>query len=181
MRRCEFCEKPFLPDRRLGARQRGCGRKACKKARHAANCREWREANPVSATTAAAKAQEFRDTHPDYWRERRRERARCGRERRRRRERRREARELREGNRDSISIVQVIERQLLGASWNGVSDAVGEGNRDSIPSEVLVFLGLLSGETRGEDGNCDSMDRGVAFWEGRGRRLLERFASLRRA
>jgi hypothetical protein len=181
MRPCEFCGEPIFPNPRVGARQRSCGSEACQKARHAANCREWNQAHPVSATTAAAKARAFREAHPDYWRERRREKDLRERELALQRERRRRAKESRDGKRDSIVPPQVLAKQALEAAGIGVSKEIRDVNRDSIPSEVLVFLGLLLSGTRADDGKCDSMDPDIAFWESRGRRFLERFASLRRA
>jgi hypothetical protein len=178
MRPCEYCGKEFAPDRRQGDRQRACRRKACRKARHAANCREWREAHPISTATAAAKARSFRRSHPSAQLERR---ARPGvwerelAQQRRRRQEARELRETREGDRDSW-IVQVADLKALAL---GLVPG-GEGDRDSIPPEVLARIGRAREEPRGDEGDCDSMDCGDGVWESRGRRVLERLASSRR-
>ena len=180
MRRCEFCKERYRADRRQGVRQRCCSKPACRSARHAASCREWRERHPVSATTASVKASAFRESHPDYWRERRRRPEVRARESKLQRERRKKATEGgRDVNRDAL-IVQVQQRPPL--DLDDVSVAVREGNRDSIPANVAVFFGLMSaGVAVGpDDGKCDSMDREVGFWESRGRRVFERFESLRR-
>lgn len=178
MRSCEFCEKGFRPDRRQGGRQRACKRPRCQAARHAANCREWREAHPTSTETAAAKARSFRKSHPSAQRERRDRPGVWEREleqQRRRRQEVRGLRETREGDRDSLT-VQVADLKAL---------ALGlvpgdEGDRDSIPAEVLARIGRAREEPRGDEGECDSMDCGVGVWESRGRRVLERLASSRR-
>ncbi len=178
MRPCEYCGKEFAPDRRQGRRQRACRRKACRKARHAANCREWREAHPTSTETAAAKARSFRKAHPSAQRERRDRPGVWEREleqQRRRRQEVRGLRETREGDRDSLT-VQVADLSALAL---GLVPG-GEGDRDSIPSEVLARIGRARGERAGDEGECDSMDCRDRVWEARGRRVLERLASSRR-
>jgi hypothetical protein len=179
MRSCEFCGDEFAPDRRQGARQRSCGKKAsCRAARHAANCREWREGHPISPTTASAKARSFRASHPEAQRERR---ARDGvwerelEQQRQRRQQARGSRETNEGERDSL-IVQVADLKALALGL--VTDR--EGDRDSIPSEVLARIGRARGEPEDDEGDCDSMDCSGGVWESRGRRVLERLASPRR-
>ena len=178
MRSCEYCGKEFWPDRRLGDRQRACGGKRCRKARHAANCREWREENPTSKATASAKARSFRASHPEAQRERRERAGVWTRELAQQRRRRQQARGLREtgeGDRDSLT-VQVAD--LTAVALGLVPDR--EGDRDSIPSEVLTRIGRALGEPRTDEGECDSMDRSIATWEARGRRVLDRLASSRR-
>jgi hypothetical protein len=175
---CEHCGKEFTPDPRLGNRQRACRRKKCQKARHAANCREWRETHPTSKETAAAKARSFRESHPDAQRDRRDRPGVWKRELEQQRRRRQLARGLREtgeGDRDSL-IVQVADLKALALGLVPGS----EGDRDSIPSEVLARIGRARGEPQGDEGECDSMDPSIAVWESRGRRVLERLAFSRR-
>lgn len=42
-RRCCVCDALFMPDARVGKRQRTCGDAACKAERHRQACKEWRE------------------------------------------------------------------------------------------------------------------------------------------
>ena len=42
-RRCCECKALFLPDPRVGDRQRTCAKPACKAERHRKACQEWRE------------------------------------------------------------------------------------------------------------------------------------------
>lgn len=44
-KRCEFCGRYFTPDRRVGARQRSCGRELCKKARKSLSQSNWLKRN----------------------------------------------------------------------------------------------------------------------------------------
>lgn len=42
-RRCRICNRLFLPDPRVGNRQRACGRAECQRERHRLACHEWRK------------------------------------------------------------------------------------------------------------------------------------------
>lgn len=42
-RRCCVCDALFMPDSRVGSRQRTCGEPACKAERHRVACKEWRD------------------------------------------------------------------------------------------------------------------------------------------
>ncbi len=44
-KRCSFCQTLLHPHPRLGARQWACAAPACQRARHAQNCRRWRQQN----------------------------------------------------------------------------------------------------------------------------------------
>lgn len=46
-RPCCICRKWFLPDPRVGERQKTCGEKDCQKKRHAQKCSQWNRQNPV--------------------------------------------------------------------------------------------------------------------------------------
>jgi hypothetical protein len=50
-RRCPCCSRLFLPDPRVGNRQRTCGEVACKARWHRRGCQRWREQN-LGATEA---------------------------------------------------------------------------------------------------------------------------------
>ena len=45
-KQCEFCGKYFVPDPRVGDRQRACSRSPCKKARKQSAQRRWVDDNP---------------------------------------------------------------------------------------------------------------------------------------
>lgn len=45
-KRCLFCGRFFIPDRRVGQRQKACSREVCKKARKQKAQREWVQKNP---------------------------------------------------------------------------------------------------------------------------------------
>jgi hypothetical protein len=46
VKRCLFCGRFFIPDRRVGARQKACGRESCKKARKHSSQDQWIRKNP---------------------------------------------------------------------------------------------------------------------------------------
>ncbi len=46
LKRCAFCGRFFVPDRRVGPRQKACGREACKKNRKKVAQRAWVDKNP---------------------------------------------------------------------------------------------------------------------------------------
>lgn len=46
VKRCLFCGRYFVPDRRVGARQKACGRGECKRARKQLAQGQWTEKNP---------------------------------------------------------------------------------------------------------------------------------------
>jgi len=45
-RPCRFCRKWFLPDRRVGVRQRACSSAECQRKRRCATQASWRKQNP---------------------------------------------------------------------------------------------------------------------------------------
>jgi hypothetical protein len=45
-KQCVFCGRFFTPDRRVGARQKACGREECRRQRRQAAQRDWCERNP---------------------------------------------------------------------------------------------------------------------------------------
>ncbi len=44
-RPCRICRKWFIPDPRLGDRQKTCGKETCKRKWHAKKCSEWNKKN----------------------------------------------------------------------------------------------------------------------------------------
>ena len=65
-KQCPCCKRKFLPDPRIGNRQRFCSRKACQQTRQRKNESDWRERNPD-----CVKVQNFkwRQQHPGYLQE----------------------------------------------------------------------------------------------------------------
>jgi hypothetical protein len=71
-KRCEFCGRFFVVDRRLGDRQRSCSRESCKKARKKAAQARWVKNNPGYFKGRYENTQQWRLAHPGYQRQRRR-------------------------------------------------------------------------------------------------------------
>lgn len=46
VKKCLYCGKYFVPDRRVGSRQKACHREGCKKARKQAAQKNWCKKNP---------------------------------------------------------------------------------------------------------------------------------------
>jgi len=72
-RRCHYCGRLFVPDPRVGNRQKACSN-ACQRLRKRENNRVFREKNPEygCAPERYAYLKEWRRKHPDYqrrWRE----------------------------------------------------------------------------------------------------------------
>ncbi|MFH1128135.1 MAG: hypothetical protein V1699_01800 [Candidatus Omnitrophota bacterium] len=44
--KCKYCHRYFVPDSRVGSRQKSCGRIGCKKKRREEAQRKWLEKNP---------------------------------------------------------------------------------------------------------------------------------------
>jgi hypothetical protein len=70
-KRCEFCGRFFTPNRRVGNRQRSCGRTECKKARKTAAQQTWVNNNPGYFKGRYDNTRRWRRAHPDYQRQRR--------------------------------------------------------------------------------------------------------------
>jgi hypothetical protein len=137
-RRCEFCRRSFVPDRRVGARQRACSDERCKADRNKAACRSWRERHPANRAREAARAKSYRDQHAEELRARRRRDAPWQRELAAQRERRRLGREV---------VRHEIGAQVLAglSSGGGVPGAVaGDVVRHEIGAPGLVLLGLAA-------------------------------------
>jgi len=76
-KKCPFCPASFIPNSRLGERQKSCGRSPCQKALKAANNRRFRDRNPEYYRQDFARLkdwlvghpgylQAYRQSHPDY-------------------------------------------------------------------------------------------------------------------
>ena len=70
-RPCSYCRRWFMPDVRVGARQRACSTPACQDARRVDTQAEWRAANPtygakrrIEARAAAAERAEVEARAP---------------------------------------------------------------------------------------------------------------------
>jgi hypothetical protein len=69
--RCRYCGRFFVPDRRVGKRQKSCGREECRVKRKRESQRRWVEANPGYFSGRYANTKQWRKRHPDYQRRRR--------------------------------------------------------------------------------------------------------------
>ena len=68
---CEFCGQFFIPDRRIGNKQRCCPRPACRKLRKAASQATWAAKNEDYFKARYEDTKIWRAAHPEYQRERR--------------------------------------------------------------------------------------------------------------
>jgi hypothetical protein len=74
-KRCVYCGRYFVPDRRVGDRQRCCKNKGCQCKRKKESQRRWVLANPGYFKGRYEYVKEWRKQNPDYqrrWRARRR-------------------------------------------------------------------------------------------------------------
>ena len=71
-RNCLFCGDKYQPDARNKRHQKYCSKPACRKASKAASHRAWlakpENQNYFRSRENVARVQEWRATHPDYWR-----------------------------------------------------------------------------------------------------------------
>jgi len=70
-KRCEFCGRFFVVDRRVGNRQRSCSRPACRNARKKAAQARWVKNNPGYFKGRYENTRRWREAHPGYQRQRR--------------------------------------------------------------------------------------------------------------
>lgn len=70
-KRCEFCGRFFTVDRRLGTRQRSCGRPECRRARKRASQAAWLKKNPDYFKGRSDNTRQWRHAHPGYQQRRR--------------------------------------------------------------------------------------------------------------
>jgi hypothetical protein len=69
--RCRYCGRFFVPDRRVGKRQKSCGRQECRAKRRRESQSRWVEANPGYFAGRYENTRQWRRRHPDYQRRRR--------------------------------------------------------------------------------------------------------------
>lgn len=67
-KRCVCCGRYFVPDRRVGDRQKCCKNKKCRRKRKKESQRRWVEANPGYFKGRYDYVKEWRERNPDYQR-----------------------------------------------------------------------------------------------------------------
>jgi hypothetical protein len=72
-KQCSCCGKMFVPDRRVGARQKTCSA-ACRKVRKSESNKRFRRRNPDYWLGRYDAVRSWREEHPDYQRDRRQRR-----------------------------------------------------------------------------------------------------------
>jgi hypothetical protein len=75
-KRCMYCGRYFIPDIRVGAKQKACKDKACQAKRKKASQGRWLESNSGYLAGRYDFVKQWRKEHPDYqrqWRAKRRE------------------------------------------------------------------------------------------------------------
>jgi len=65
-KKCRYCQTSFIPNPRVGKRQKACGKPACKKALKAENNARWRKENPDYCRQDYPRVKEWLDKHPHY-------------------------------------------------------------------------------------------------------------------
>ena len=65
-KRCRYCKRLFIPDPRVGERQKTCGEPHCQKAHKAENNTRWRRRNPDYFRNDYLRVKEWLDHHPGY-------------------------------------------------------------------------------------------------------------------
>jgi hypothetical protein len=68
-RRCRSCRCLFVPDRRVGERQRYCGKPACQSERHRQACKAWHRKNPEYNKDARLRRRLLREKEKERERE----------------------------------------------------------------------------------------------------------------
>lgn len=65
-KKCPYCRTFFVPDPRVGQRQKTCGNPSCKKALKAKNNARWRKENPDCCRNDYPRIKQWLDQHPGY-------------------------------------------------------------------------------------------------------------------
>ena len=65
-KKCPYCRTFFVPDPRVGQRQKTCGNPSCKKALNAKNNARWRKENPDCCRNDYPRVKQWLDHHPGY-------------------------------------------------------------------------------------------------------------------
>lgn len=66
MKECPYCKTHFIPDVKVGERQKTCGKPACKKALKSENNRRWRQRNPDHYRNDYPRLREWLEQNPEY-------------------------------------------------------------------------------------------------------------------
>lgn len=65
-KKCRYCQTSFIPDSRVGHRQKTCGNPACKKVLKAESNARWRKENPDCCQNDYPRVKQWLEEHPDY-------------------------------------------------------------------------------------------------------------------
>lgn len=65
-KRCRYCKRLFIPDPRVGERQKTCGDPLCQKAHKAKNNARWRRKNSDYFHNDYPRVKRWLDQHPGY-------------------------------------------------------------------------------------------------------------------
>lgn len=65
-KKCPFCRRMFLPDPRVGERQKACSRKECRRRRKALSQKEWTARNPDYFRGRYENTRVWLDQNPGY-------------------------------------------------------------------------------------------------------------------
>lgn len=65
-KRCRYCKRLFIPDPRVGERQKTCGDPLCQKAHKVENNTRWRGRNPGYFKNDYPRIKQWLDQHPGY-------------------------------------------------------------------------------------------------------------------
>lgn len=74
-KRCTYCGRFYVPDYRVGERQKSCQAEGCRKRRKRQSQRRWQDANPGYFKGRYENTKRWRKEHPGYqrlWRAKRR-------------------------------------------------------------------------------------------------------------
>lgn len=71
-KKCAFCGQFFIPDSRVGARQKVCSRQECRRQRKALSQKRWVEKNPDYFCGRYENTRTWLEQYPEYLREYRR-------------------------------------------------------------------------------------------------------------
>ena len=65
-KRCRYCKRLFIPDPRVGDRQKTCGDPLCQKTHKVENNTNWRVRNPDYFRNDYPRVKQWLDQHPGY-------------------------------------------------------------------------------------------------------------------
>ena len=67
-KKCRYCGRLFLPDRRVGKRQNRCFLEECRRAENRRKARKYIACNPDIVESLRGKMRVWAKAYPDYWR-----------------------------------------------------------------------------------------------------------------